>query len=82
MRFYVKLFAVLSLALACYSVSGYCHRLSRIRVMTSRPTSDHRATDEMHALENDVGWDIIVAAPSTQPSTQPSTIAPSSTDKK
>jgi uncharacterized protein with PQ loop repeat len=73
MRFYLKLFTVLSIAVFCWSISGYCQNLSRIRAITARPTSDHRATDEMHAIETDVGWDIIVAArpPTTAPATQP-----------
>ena len=73
MRFYIKLFAVLSLAVLCWSASGYCQNLSRIRAIASRPTSDHRATEEMHAIETKVGWDILVAAPppTTAPTTQP-----------
>jgi len=72
MRFYVKLIFLLSVAVACWSVSGYCQNLSRIREIASRPSSDHRGTEEMHALENEIGWDTIVAAPpTTAPSTQP-----------
>jgi hypothetical protein len=73
MRFYVKLFAVIAVAIGSWSISGYCQNLSRIREMTARPTSDQRATDEMHAIEADIGWDILVAAPPPPPTTAPTT---------
>jgi hypothetical protein len=73
MRFYIKLIIVLSLALLCWSVSGYWGNLSRIRAITSRPISDRRSTEEMHTIEAGIGWDILVATrpPATAPSTQP-----------
>jgi hypothetical protein len=73
MRFYIKLIIILSLALLGWSVSGYLGDLSRIRAITTRPTSDRRATEEMHTIEADIGWDILVAArpPATAPATQP-----------
>lgn len=76
MRFFLKLFAVLLVAWVGFQVSGYYQQMSRIRVMTSRPQSDHRATEEMRALESGMGWDIPVAthpattAPTTRPDTE------------
>lgn len=72
MRFYIKLFFLMSLAVVLYGASGYCENLSHIRDLVTRPTSDRHATEEMHAAEGQLGWDVLVATPSTQPSTQPS----------
>ncbi len=72
MRFFIKLFFLLSLAVVFYGMSGYCENLSHIRELVARPSSDRRATEEMHAAEGQLGWDVLVATPSTQPCTQPS----------
>jgi hypothetical protein len=71
MRFYAKLFVICLVGFIGFLTSGYGYHLNRIRALTERPTSDHHATDEMHAAEADLGWDIMVATPATQPTTQP-----------